>query len=252
MKTNTFNKAVSAALAAAGLVAMASSVIFDLQIPAFIGLGLLLCGIITGYIATEEYVKKTVLAPTSQSALQILNELLTKLDYNGKAKYLPPRYQADMENTRVCITKNENGELPSPEQLLKENKAFFISPEWLLITAPGNDLARFFEKILKTSFTKIDLSFLQKNLTKMLVEELEIAGEVRTEVTGNILRIDVENTAYVDFYREAQLRNNMGSPLASAIACALARATGKTVTIRADSASKDQRTIQIEYELEQT
>ncbi len=251
MKTTYFTKRISTALIAIGSAGIIFSTIYNSQILAFIGLGLLFWGIITRYITTEEYVKRILLKSTSQSALQILNETLTELNYNGKAVYLPPRYQANLEASRICITKNENATLPTPEQTQKETKTITSNPEWLLLTPPGNELVQLFEKTLNTSFTKIEFNYLKQNLPKVLVEELEIAEDIKIENTDNLISINIENTAYADFYKEPQLRNSVGSPLTSAIACAIAKATGKPVTIRKDQTTPDHKTIQTEYELQQ-
>jgi len=251
MKTADFTKRVSLALLVTSALALVFSVIYTSQVLAFIGLGLLFWGIITRYIVTGEYVKRILLKTTSQSALQILNQTLTDLNYTGKAVYLPPRYQANIENNRICITKNENAKLPTPEQTQKETKTITSNPEWLLLTPSGNDLVQLFEKTLNTSFTKKDLSYMEQNLPKILVEELEIAEDIKIENADNLIRISIENTAYTDFYKEPQPRNNMGSPLTSAIACAIAKATGKPVTIHKDQTTNDQKTIETEYELMQ-
>jgi hypothetical protein len=223
--------------------------ILDSRVLAFIGLGLLFWGIIARYITTEEYVKRTLLKGTSQPALKILNEALAELNYNGKAVYLPPSYQANMEANRICITKNENATLPTPEQTQKETRIFVTSSEWILLVPPGNELVQLFEKTLKTSFTKADFNYLIQNLPRALVEELEIADNIKIGTIDNLILLNIGNTVYADFYKEPQLPNSIGNPLTSAIACAIAKATGKPVTIRKDQAAPDQKTIQIEYEV---
>jgi len=242
---------VSAALLSVGSLALAVSIIYTAQIPALIGLGLIFWGIIVQYVTTEDYVKKPLLNATSQSSLQILAETLKKLDYSGKAVYLSPKYLANAEDSRLCITKDEKSRFPTPEQTIRENKPLADYPEWLLLAPPGNELMKLFERTANTNFAKIDLPDLESVLPKLLVDDLEIAEEVKINKTDSKIRIELLNTNYDDFYRGAVLPNSIGSPIASAIACALAKVTGKLIVISKDQTTENQKMLIIEYQIVQ-
>jgi len=151
-----------------GAAAIIASIFYASQILAFIGLGLTFWGVILIYIQTEEYIKEKLLDATALPPLETLNQILKELDYKGKAVYLPPKYLTTPEENKAYIPKQEEEKLPTPEQTQKqETKIFLENPNGILLTPPGAELAKLFEKTLETSFTRVDLQYLQQNMPKL-------------------------------------------------------------------------------------
>ena len=237
-----------------GAVGLIASIFYTSQILAFIGLGLVFWGVIILYIQTEEYVKRSLLDTTTLPSLETLNKILQELDYKGKAVYLPPKYLSDPEANKAYIPKQKEGKLPVPEQTQKqETKLFLENPNGLLLTPPGAELTRLFEKTLETNFTRTDLQYLQQNMPKLFIEDLEIAQNFDLEIKNNKIHVKIENSAYKNLNKEAEnlsnLYTSLGSPISSAIACALAKASGKPVIIERQRISEDGKTIEIEYQI---
>jgi hypothetical protein len=257
-KTKTIRKINSAhvtgwALIGFGAIALITSIIFSSSIFAVIGLGLVFWGIIIKYITTEQYVKKTLLDTTTLSSLKIIDEMLKELNYNSKAVYLPPKYLREIESNKIYIPKHENIKLPTPEQILQEDKIFIRNPEAIVLTPPGNELTKLFEKTLNTIFAKVDLVYLEQNIPKLLIEDLEIAEDVKIEIENSIIRVRIENSIYKDICKETEklsdTSRSLGCPISSAIACTLAKATGKPIIVSKHQTSEDGKIIDIEYEL---
>lgn len=254
MRKNSINLAkasgfITLALGAASLIA---SVLYASQILAFIGLGLVFWGAILTYIQTEEYVKGSLLPATSLSALETLNQIMEELGCKEKAIYLPPKYLADPEANKAYIPKNRESALPTPKQTQgKENRFFLQNPQGIILTPPGSELTKLFEKTLETSFTKLDLQNLQLNLPKLLIEDLEIAQNLDVTVENDKVTVTIENSAYQGLTEEAaklsKLYESLGCPLSSAIACAIAKATGKPVTIEKQQIIDENKVLKIEY-----
>jgi len=265
-------KLVGWLLLALGLTALTVSVIYESTILAFIGLGLTFWGALSLYISPEKYVKQTLLDSTTIPSLTNLNQILSELKYQGKAIYLPPKYLKDFETTKIYITKNENTNLPTPEEIQQqENKTFLKNPEAALIIPLGLSLSKLFEKTLGTSFTKVDLEYLQQNLPKLFIEDLEIAEnlEIQTkpskaakELTDSVslihskndtIHVKIANSIYKDICKEARqlsyICGAIGCPICSAIACAITKATGKPVIIEKEQTSEDGRNIHTEYHI---
>jgi hypothetical protein len=253
-----------------GALSLASSIFYVSSIPALIGLGLIFWGIILTYIQTREYVKKTVLDATTASALATLNQILQELDYRGKAVYLPPKYVNDPESTKAYVPRLKIGKLLPPEQTQSlETQPFSRISRYMIITPPGAELTRLFEDTLQTSFTKADLGYLQEHLPKLLIEDLEIASyvEIQTGITKtsnpidntnaqialehDIINVKITSPAFKNTTRQTtQLSNintTLGSPLTSAVACAIAKATGKPIIIENQQVSEDGETTETEY-----
>jgi len=268
----TPTKLVSWFLLALGLTALAFSIIYTSSILAFIGLGLTFWGALTLYITTEEYVKQTLLDHTITPSLVALNQILTELKYQGKPIYLPPKYLKDFETTKIYIPKNTNTNLPTPEEIQQqENKTFLKNPEASLITPPGISLSKLLEQTLGTSFTKVKLENLQENLSKLFIEDLEIAEniEIQTKPTrvaqkmadsisviqlkNDTIQVKITNSIYKDLCKEARklthICGSIGCPICSAVACAIAKASGKPVTIEKTESTEDGKVIEAYYRI---
>ena len=240
-------------LTSAGIIALAVSINYNSSILAFIGLGLLFWGVILFYIRPGNYIKQTLLDKTTLPSLTNLNQII-ELGYKGKAVYLPPRYFKSFESSKVYINAGKDIKLPSPEKIQDEEDEVVIDePSGVLITPLGLELKRLFEKTLDTNFTKVDLQYLEQNMPKLLVEDLEIAQEVELETKGDRVFVKMKNSIYRSICEEAKklpiIHCSLGCPLCSAIACTLAEVTGKSVAIEKDQISDDGQTTTIEYRL---
>jgi len=255
-----------------GAASLITSIIYDSQIPAFIGLGLVFWGTILTYIQTGEYVKETVLDATATALLATLEQTLKELDFKGQPVYLPPKYLNNPETTKAYIPKLKSGKLPTPEQTQKlETQPYTRTAQGIMLTPPGAELTKLFENTLDTSFTRVDLNYLQENLPRLLIENLEIASNVEIQpgtsttstpldnittqiaVAHDKINVKITSTAYKNTTKElaqpTSIVASLGSPLTSAIACAIAKATGKPTTIENQQVSEDGETVQVEYRM---
>ena len=237
-----------------GAAALISSISYNSQILAFIGLGLTFWGLILTYIRTEEYTKVSILNATVQPLLKTLNQIINELGYEGKAIYLPPKYLRDPESNLVYIPKQKGKVLPKPFQIEEQpNKIFIKNLNGLLITPPGSNLVQLFEESLETSFIKVDLQYLQQNMPKVLIEDFEIAQNLEIETINNIVRVKIEGITCMGLIKESKklpkIWNNIGCPISSAIACALAKSSGKPVIITDQKTNIENQEIEIEYQL---
>jgi hypothetical protein len=115
------------------------------------------------------------------------------------------------------------------------------------------ELSRLFERTLGTSFMKVDLQYLEQNIPKLLIEDLEIAQKVEIKIENRRVHVRMENSIFKNLWKEAiklpHLWCSLGDPLVSAIACALTKATGKPVIIEKNQISNEGQTIDIEYRI---
>lgn len=253
LKINS-TKLIILLILSAGVIALSLSINYTSSMLAFIGLGLIFWGALLSYIRNEKYVKETLLDNATSPSLTSLNQVITELGYAGKGIYLPSKYLKNFESSKVYISMREDTKLPSQKEIQnEEDKAILKNPEGILITPPGAELLRLFEATLGTSFSKVDSRYIEQNMPRLLIEDLEIAQNVQIESENNKVHIRIENSVYRNTCREVRKLSNvchsLGCPLCSAIACALAKATGKPVTIEKDQTSEDDTITNVEYRL---
>jgi predicted small lipoprotein YifL len=253
-----------------GFAALIASIVATSSVLAFVGLGMVFWGVILMYIRSGKYVKENIMEATATSVLLTLNETLEAIGYNGKPLYLPPKYLTNPDESKVYIPRLMNDTPPTPEQTRElENQRPSRDSNGILLTPPGAKLAELFEKTLGTSFARTDMNKLLRDLPKLMIEDLEIASNFtgavragntrepsktnRTQPPRNSDRIHVALTGSV--YKETQreteqtsnIVGNLGWPIISAIACAIAKATGKLTVLENEKTSTDGSTIEADY-----
>lgn len=255
-----------------GLAGLIAAVVATSNIMAFVGLGLTFWGAILLYIQTSDQVPTSMLDASLSPYTDTLNQMIQALDYQGNPVVLPPKYFENPEETGIFIPKQRDGPHPTPEQTQQnKNQQVISNPPGILLTPPGAELTRLFEKTLETSFTTVDLKYLQQHLPHLLIEDLEIAtnfemqtqnpniSENKSDTTSqpkppdDTINVTITTTAYQNTFKQAARYPDtaaLSNPLASAIACAIAKATGKPVSIETQLTSKDGTVMTLQYRLE--
>ena len=246
------SKMLSSVLIILGAITLLISIIYSSSILALIGLGLLFFGIIFTYFSSEEYVKKVLLDTTVSSQQATLGSFIAKLGYEGSVVYLPPKYLRNPEFPQAYLSRQRKASLPKLEQLERDEQGFLVekNPD-LLLVPPGAELSKLFEKTLGTNFISVDLQYLQQNLPKLFIEDLELAQDFEVQVEGDVIRVEIQDSVYsvaeAETEEPSRLHSVLGSPLSSALACALAKATNKPIVIEKEQASKNGKDVTIEF-----
>ncbi len=226
---------------AAGILLLVYSMLFGLQIAAFIGLGLTFWGVIFAFARNGKYVESSLLDATAKSAYSTFDRMINDLKFNGQGYYIPaypkdvrlPEYLKNLKESVVFISENFDGK-PSVDDLtagrfLSEKK------QGAFVTSPGSELMALIEKQLQLDFSQIPIDELTEILPKCLTELFNLAKSVDMSVVENGVSFKARGILYHSLYRaEPPLKSVsiLGCPVVSAVACALAKSSGKTVTIK--------------------
>jgi hypothetical protein len=242
------NKAIALMMLVLGLVSLLGSAVYNSYVAAFVGLGLTFWGALLLYLVPSKRVKLDLLTATSVSSFADIERILTSSDSTVKGVYLPPKLLKDYESSVVFVPATAETPLPKREEVDAE-KLYSKKPRGIFLTPPGLALSRLFEKELKVSFTETDLKYLQKELPR-LFEKLEISKDTSVTANDNTATVRIAKHIFIPLCNEtAKLRRaheTLGSPFSSALACALAKATGKPIVIEKEETTQDQTTT-IEY-----
>jgi len=246
---------VAYVLLLSGAIALVTSIFYSSSILAFTGLGLTFWGALLLYIKPTKYVKSSLLDSTTISSLRTIDQIITDLNYKGKAIYLSPRYLKDLKSGKVFIPSKKGIVIPPVEDVAEE-KVFLENPKGMCLTPPGLGLANLYENELRKDFTKVDLNYLQNNLPKLFIEDLEIAENLEINVESDRIRAKITGSINKDLCNDARKLPNicgsLGCPICSSIAIALTRTTGKPVIIEKTEVPKDGETIEANFRLLET
>ncbi len=242
-----------------GACALVGSIVASSTVSAFIGLGLTFWGALFLFVRPVKFVRGAILGSTVLSSYTTIDRIINDLGYRGRAIYVPPfprevyipEYLKGLKEMIVLILAEDVVAVPAIEEMAK--KQFLVKqPEGILITPPGFGIMSTLEKELAMGFTKVTVEDLLDALPKLISQNLELAKSVETKTEKGLIYVKIEDSVYKNLYsREHRLKSVrlVGCPLASAIACALSIASGKSVNITKSVTSPDLETIELWYQI---
>lgn len=240
-----------------GAVVLVASVVTSSTVLAFIGLGLAFWGGLFLFTRPVKFVESTLLDFTAISSYKTIDRITEDLNFKGNPVYVPPypkeaqipEYLKGLKEMIVFIPAKDTAAMPTIEEMAK--KQFLLkNPEGICITPPGYGIINLFEKELRDGFSQMDTEQLFICLPPVIVNNLELAKEFEISPENDLIHIRIADSIYSELYSDKQgLKSihSIGCPLTSAIASALAKTTGKLVTIVKDVVSQDLKTIEVWY-----
>jgi hypothetical protein len=233
-----------------GSTLIATSLFYGSSLSAIMGLALTFWGAILLYVVPTEHVPLELLNAVAASNMVNVEKVLSELEMKGNGVYLSPKYLKDFESSLVFIPKETGNRLP-PSQEVDAGKLHSGNLNGVFLTPPGLALSKLFEKELGMSFTKTDFNVLKKELPRLLIEDLEIAQDVEVESQGNIITIEATNSIFNKLCDETRKLEKthaaVGCVFSSALACAIAKATGKPVVVQKEELVTKRKTTRIEF-----
>ncbi len=249
---------IGVALLITGGSILAGSYIAESATLAFIGLGLTFWGALFLFARPVKFVRSALLDSTALASYTTVDRMVQDLGYQAKSIYVPPypkeaylpEYLKGLKEMVVFIPAEDSATMPTLEEMAK--KQFLLKgPKGICITPPGFGLSSVIEKELRAGFTQITPERLHDSLPKVITSNLELAKSFEIKSENELTHVRIIGSVYSSLYsREQGLKSIhfLGCPLTSAIACALAKTTGKLVTIAKDDVSYDLQTIDVWYQ----
>jgi hypothetical protein len=226
-----------------------ASAIFASYVTAFVGLGLTFWGVLFLAITPTKYAKLELLTAASSQAANT-EKMLNLSETNHKGIYLPPKLLRDYLSSLIFVPATDNEALPKREEI-PEEKALG-TPQGMFLTPPGLALSRLFEENFGKAFTELNLNQLATKLPSLL-DELGITKTALIDVGGGKVIFETRNYIFKDLCLETQkfqrTHETVGCPFSSAIACALAKASRKPVTIEKEEHNPNNETTTMTYRI---
>ena len=251
-KRGTLNKAAILVMLGLGAALLISSAFSVSSYLAIFGLALIFWGVILFYLMPSKQVPLTLLNAVAATNSANVERMLKEFDSTQSGIYLPPKNLKELESSLIFLPKLPKTPLPIPEEI--NEKLYSQKNTGLLLTPPGFEFSKFFEQELGRSFTKIDVEQLQALVSKLLVDYLELAEEVEINYQGNLITVQITNSMLngvcqeTDHYRP-RMHTQIGCVLTSALACMLAKVTGKPITIKSETQNVATKLTVMEYEI---
>jgi hypothetical protein len=243
-------RVVSLGILLLGFISLLASAIFDSYVTAFVGLGLAFWGVLFLAITPTKYVKLELLTAASSSEAANTEKMLNLAETNHKGVYLPPKLLRDYLSSLVFVPATDNEALPKREEIPEEKALGTL--QGMFLTPPGLALSRLFEEKLGKPFTKLNLNQLATELPSLL-DELGITKTALITIEAGKVTFETGEYIFKDLCLETKkfrrTHETIGCAFSSAIACALAKASGKPVTIEKEEHNPNNETTTITYQI---
>ena len=213
---------------ALGAVSLVASLFAESQVLALIGLGLIFWGALLMFLSPVRHVEASLLYSASLSSYSTVDRIIADFEYKGKGYHIPS-YPKDVY-------------LPEHLKGLKD----------VLVSPPGLGLLEEMESKLNVDLTKTSLAELSEILPQFLLENFNIAKDITLSLKDNTVNLRLTDSVYRNLYGTAKHSKSvamLGCPLASAVACALAKASGKPVVIQRYRVSLDGMTVELQFNI---
>jgi len=165
-----------------------------------------------------------------------------------KDVYIPEHLKGLKEATVFISTGSES---TPPIEEIAQRKFLLKSPRGICISPPGLGILDQIEREMGKDLASLQLSDLSEVLPPIIVENLQLAKEIEMKAEGNQVYVSMLNPAYRSLYASEDLKSIrfLGCPLTSAIACAIAKSTGKIVTVQKIDFSQEDQTVKVQYQI---
>ena len=249
---------ITVAFLITGIIALILSILYEAQSLALTGLGLVFFGALFSFVRPLRYVGGDLLNETSTSAYSTIDRIIKDFKYGGKAYYIPPipetanlpTYLEGLRDIVVFIATDDKTSLPSVEDLSK-GQFLIKKTKGILINPPGSGLIAYIEKQSQVDFTKMQYNELCDVLPRSIIENLNLGKSMELKCVENGFQLEMVDSLYANLYSENSLVSLklLGDPIVSAVACAIAKASSKTITINKQLFSSKGLTLQVWYEI---
>ena len=246
-----FRKYIILSIISCGILLILISLLYISQYLAILGVSIVFWGVILLSFSPTKHVPLSLLSVVSTAGTANIERTLFEMDLSTKGYYLPPKYLTNLESSLVFVPKDPSQAIPKPEEIV-ENRLFTLYNTGLLLTPPGSTLAMLFEKELGVSAMKRDLLYIQENLPRILIDNLQLVKDVSISVQNNIVTFKVLESLLQEVCKQTntqpKMHKQIGCLLSSSIACILAKATGKVIIIQSEE-ELSKNGINIEYQI---
>jgi hypothetical protein len=243
------------------------SLIFSLysesQILALIGLGLTFWGVLFLLVKPVKLVEGKLLYSATVSTYTTTDRIISDFRYKGRGYYIPPypkdvylpEYLKGLKDPVVFVSAANDSKMP-PIEAIAKGKFTSKNPEGVLLVPPGSGILSQIEEKSNVDFTKMDLNELCTLMPRFILQDLNLAKEMEMEMepNENQVYLRIFDSLYKNLYsvrNKLKSVNLLGCPIVSAVACALAKTSGKTITVQKQQVSPDVLTIEVWYRIVQ-
>jgi Double zinc ribbon len=234
----TYRTIVGIFLATLGVIVSVPSFFMNIVPMVVFGMACFLIGFMTLYLSESGAISSVLTTASIVPSLTNIERLLEELDLDGRGIYIPASGLGICP--KVFVPLAVTPATKRPPIALNGSRRIFVTvgrnPEerGLLLEAPGSQILETIERVQHIDLSKVQLDDLAANLTSGF-KALGIAIEAKLEQKDASITIQIILSSLLELelrlrYAAPRVVAQIGTPVASAAAAAVSKATGKYVT----------------------
>jgi hypothetical protein len=236
-----------------GVAMISLSTLNNSSFLAILGVSVAFWSVLLLFFTPTKHAFLSLLKASASASGTNIERSLIEFDLIEKGIYLPPQNLRNFESSLVFVPKTRGTALPTPDETT--NRLFNEEKTGLFFTPPGLALSVMFEKELGLSFRKISLPQIQGMIKKLFLN-LKFAEDAQIRIRDKTITLEITGSIFNTLCHETRnsqprTHTQVGCILASAFACAFAKASDKPITIQKDTLNPDTKTLIIEYSMEE-
>jgi len=242
-----------------GIASIVFSIYLSSQILAFIGLGLTFWGAIFILTVPKRYVKSDLLVSGIYPEYSNFDRIANYLGTVEKAYYIPsylriedvPENLTGLKEPIVFVSAEPDFKM-LPVEDISEGKFLPSKNKGVLLTPPGLGILKRVEEKIKATQNDFGIKELCEALPRLILEDSDFAKEMTMNLEEENVHLTIKDSIYKSLYNSEEASKSikiLGCPITSAIACLLAQASRKTVTIAKTEMLPDGSTIETDYHI---
>jgi hypothetical protein len=255
----TMPSRIGIAFLIAGVLSLILSISVGSQVLALVGLGLTFWGALFSLLSPVSYVESRFLGAVVAAFYANIDRLIADLKLKGSSYYVPPlpvgayvpEHLKGLRETVVFVSAKEEA-FPPIEELAK-GKFLLDHQEGALVSPPGMGLLQEIDKETQAETVDASLNEMIDAWTQAICENFNLAKDIRMTTEEDKVTLITEDSLFKKLYigkGNYESVKTLGCPIVSAIACLIARAYNRPVTIRGHEVTPDGLTIRTIYQIE--
>jgi len=242
-----------------GIFLLLFSIILESPAASFVGLGLTFWGCLFIFLRPVHYVEGSLLSSSATWSYSTIDRILEETGCEAVGYHIPPilmdvylpHHLKGLKNSMVFVSQKSSVKVPSIEDMA-EGRFLVQNPKGVLLNSPGSGLLSQIEMLLKVDFGKTQLDYLSEILPRSISEDFNLAEEMSINFKENQFYVKILNSIYKSLYSMDNYLKSIqiiGCPLVSAVACAVAKSSGKLVSIEKQKVTQDGSIIEVWFRI---
>ena len=233
-----------------GAILLTLSILHNHVVAAFIGIALIFWGSLFLYIKPSRFIQKEIFDSTITGILATISTFVGTSTFEGIPMYYSIKTLSGIRNPILIIPPNSDFSLP-PSNELSKDKYWETNPQIKKMKPIGIELFHLIEKELGVDITLTNLTFIEKNIEKVIIDNLELVKTFNIVIQNPNITVIFTESIFDEIFNNLEIinkYNHIFNPLISALSCIITISSKQPIMIENVIHEQEKRRFTITYQ----